>query len=171
MWPWGHLAVGTQFPDLVDKPLAYWFSVLPNGRSLTHSYLVAVPLSAIVVSVTRRYGYGAFGTAFAVGYLTHPIADGVGALVDGWFGGLAFLVWPILPPPEYMAEDFGFHWLKLLTALRRLSVERLLADWSDPFVVEVWIGLVVVGLWIYHGMPPLERVVGLVRPNLLRARK
>ena len=27
------LAVGTQFPDLIDKPLVSWVSVLPSGRS------------------------------------------------------------------------------------------------------------------------------------------
>ena len=64
MWPWGHLAVGylvysglsrwrfgrlpgsvatlavalgTQLPDLVDKPLAWTVNVLASGRSLAHS--------------------------------------------------------------------------------------------------------------------------------------
>ena len=57
MWPWGHLVfgyllyllvrprawrngdrfavivlmIGTQVPDIVDKPLAWWFGVLPSG--------------------------------------------------------------------------------------------------------------------------------------------
>jgi len=71
MWPWGHLAVGyllwsvlvrdrrfrpptgaetlllavgTQFPDAVDKPLAWSLGVLPNGRSLAHSVFLATAL-------------------------------------------------------------------------------------------------------------------------------
>ena len=65
MWPWGHLAlgyllhsplararfgrpptdratlllvIGTQLPDLVDKPLAWWLGVLPAGRSSLTRY-------------------------------------------------------------------------------------------------------------------------------------
>ena len=67
MWPWGHVAlgylfyslyvhwrhdrppsapaaiavgVGTLLPDVIDKPLAWWAAVLPNGRSLAHSAVV-----------------------------------------------------------------------------------------------------------------------------------
>ena len=192
MWPWGHLAVGylvyvgylwarhretprgwpvltlavgTQFPDLVDKPLAYWFNVLPVGRSLTHSYLVAVPLSLGLVLVARRYGVGRAGIAFALGYLTHPFADGLAAILNGQFWALSFMVWPILPPPAYVAEDFGHHWLSLLLLFRRLSLERVLTDWGNPFVQQIWLGVLVFTLWVVHGMPPL----GSALERLLRS--
>jgi len=72
MWPWGHLAVGyvafsvfvrfrlgrqpsghaalalavaTQLPDLIDKPLAWQFGLLSSGISVAHSILVGVPLA------------------------------------------------------------------------------------------------------------------------------
>jgi hypothetical protein len=75
MWPWGHLALGyllyspfararfgrpptdratlllafgTQLPDLVDKPLAWRLDVLPAGRTLGHSLLSVVAVSALV---------------------------------------------------------------------------------------------------------------------------
>jgi hypothetical protein len=64
MWPWEHLAVGyllysvscvlwgryptrigvaalafgTQFPDLVDKPLGWWLGVLPSGQSFASEF-------------------------------------------------------------------------------------------------------------------------------------
>ena len=41
------LAVGSQFPDLVDKPLAY-VGVLSYGRSLAHSVFAFVLVSGVV---------------------------------------------------------------------------------------------------------------------------
>src|SRR6056297_3615611 len=96
MWPWGHAVVGylaysgtthvgwkrppshaatvallfgTQFPDLVDKPLAWSLGVLPSGRSLAHSTLTAVLLVCVlyVVFARRRAVVG----AFALGYASH----------------------------------------------------------------------------------------------------
>ncbi|RLM56889.1 metal-dependent hydrolase, partial [Halorubrum sp. Atlit-26R] len=50
------LAVGSQFPDLIDKPLAY-IGVLTYGRSLAHS-LFAFALCSLAVwwLVTRLRG-------------------------------------------------------------------------------------------------------------------
>ena len=42
------LAFGTQFPDLIDKPLTWTFAVLPYGRSFAHSLFTLVPLLAIL---------------------------------------------------------------------------------------------------------------------------
>jgi len=105
MWPWGHaavgylayslgyrasdrrltgaaviaLGVGTQFPDLIDKPLGWTFGVLPGGRTLAHSLLtvavvavvLAIPLG--VVSARRRrepVDYGA--TLFSLVGISTP---------------------------------------------------------------------------------------------------
>lgn len=117
MWSWGHaavgylcyvaylrrrygsrprgvtvvaLAVGTQFLDIVDKTLAWQFGLLPNGRSLAHSLLVAtVVLGALWVLTdgTRR----ASAAAFAAGYLTHMFGDALYPLVTGEFHYLGFL--------------------------------------------------------------------------------
>lgn len=130
MWPWGHLAVGylcyvaierlrsgrrprgrplaalalgTQFPDLVDKPLS-WLSLVPAGRSLAHSLLAAALLAALAVALSRRYSGRPLGVAFGVGYLTHLLADAVRPLWLGAPGDLAFLLWPVvaLPPENLM---------------------------------------------------------------------
>lgn len=83
---WAALAVlvGTQFPDLVDKPLAWSFGVLPSGISMAHSILVSVPVSIVVVAVARRYGAATVGVAFALGYLSHIPAD---LLFNGFSSG------------------------------------------------------------------------------------
>ncbi|SFK68776.1 LexA-binding, inner membrane-associated putative hydrolase [Halogranum rubrum] len=134
MWPWGHLAVGyllyslyshrlknhrptnvtalvvafgTQFPDLVDKPLAWTVSLLPTGRSLAHSLLTASLVLGVVLFAVRRYRraeaetYTSFVVAFGIGYLSHLAADGLYPLLGGEFANLAYLVWPLLPLPVY----------------------------------------------------------------------
>ena len=139
MWPWGHLAVGylsyrlwrlvdvgrgpgeretvavaigTQFPDLVDKPLAWSLGVLPHGRSLAHSLLTAVAVAALVGYALRRRNYDAEATAFTVGYASHLAADAIAPALGGEFRELGYLLWPVVPALEYgttpsFASQFG----------------------------------------------------------------
>ncbi|WP_132059388.1 metal-dependent hydrolase [Halorussus amylolyticus] len=167
MWPWGHLAVGylsysilvrvrtrrapeslptvalafgTQFPDLVDKPLAWTLGVLPNGRSLTHSLLVAALVVGAVGLVLRRRNRTAVADAFAVGYLTHIAGDAVFPLLAGEYGELGFLLWPVVPAIEYTTRpSFVGH-------LRSFSVTAFTG-------VELLGALAVVGLWVLDGTP------------------
>ena len=95
MWPWGHAAIGyllytaytwrrydhrkkppttllffgTQFPDLIDKPLVWTLVLLPSGRSLGHSLLV------LVYTLATRYRNPEWGSAFAIGALSHAVVD------------------------------------------------------------------------------------------------
>ncbi|WP_224448601.1 metal-dependent hydrolase [Haloprofundus salilacus] len=97
------LAVGTQFPDLVDKPLSWTFQVLPGGRTLAHTLFVAVPFLLAVLFVARRVDRRTVGDAFAVGYASHLLGDTLWQLSQGNVEVLAFLVWPLIPvgEPEY----------------------------------------------------------------------
>ena len=130
MWPWGHfglgyllsllvardtavpsaglaptaaLAVGTQFPDMVDKPLAWTVSLLPNGRSLAHSVFITALVIGAVVVLTRRYDIPAVGTAFGLGYVSHLAGDSLYPFLAGDFESLGFLLWPVVPPIEYQS--------------------------------------------------------------------
>jgi membrane-bound metal-dependent hydrolase YbcI (DUF457 family) len=76
------LLFGSLFPDLVDKPLAWYLGALPTGRTLTHSLLVLVPLSIVVYLLARRHGRDEYGVAFAVGALSHSLIDALPALWD-----------------------------------------------------------------------------------------
>lgn len=126
MWPWEHLAFGylvfsgytwvrlgrpptvaasivlviaTQLPDLVDKPLAWSLGILPTGTTLAHSGLTAIPLIAIGLLGSRRLGWPAGGSAFAVGYLSHLLGDvGYRLLVED--EPIAFLLWPLVPQAD-----------------------------------------------------------------------
>lgn len=175
MWPWGHLAVGylvyslyahvryerppsgyatvlvalgTQFPDLVDKPLAWTFGVLPTGRSLAHSLFTFL----VVLLVVRRYARSVdrpeLGTAFIVGYLTHPFADGVSALLAREFAYLTYLVWPLLPLPAYDTET------SFLAHFTELSL-------TSGVLVEIGFAGFVVLLWVYDGVPGLRELYAM----------
>jgi hypothetical protein len=171
MWPWGHaavgyliymlfrrvrgeqwpaddvtvvaLAVGTQFPDLVDKPLAWSFSILPSGRSLAHSLLVGSLFLIAVVAVARRYNQTEPATAFAVGYYAHLFGDALLPLVRLDLTFLSFLGWPLLALPPY-ENDSSF-----LAHILNLSPE--------PFTVFGFLlTLGTIGLWARDGYPGLR---------------
>ncbi|MFC7153847.1 metal-dependent hydrolase [Halomarina halobia] len=136
MWPWGHLALGylcyhvyarrsgeavdasavaalalgTQLPDLVDKPLAWSLGVLPGGRSLAHSLLFGVGLALAAVALARRFDRRDLAAPLLVGYASHLLGDSVAPIIEGAFHELAFLAWPLLALPEPSTEpSFGAH--------------------------------------------------------------
>ena len=169
MWPLGHVAVaylcyaawtrwrlanrpgeltvlvlvlGSQFPDLVDKPLAWYLAVLPTGRTLAHSLVFLVPFCLAVWLFCRRQGAPHLAIAFAIGALSHVAVDALPALWGGTDPG--FLLWPILPVEPY--EEGAPSVLALLVDSLDdpyFLVEFVLASWA--FVV-----------WRRHGYPGLE---------------
>jgi membrane-bound metal-dependent hydrolase YbcI (DUF457 family) len=144
------LAFGTQFPDLVDKPLAWTVTVLPNGRSLTHSLVVAVLLIAVLQLILRWRDSGEVATAFGIGYLSHLFGDTLYPALAGEYAQLAFLAWPLLPAIEYSTEpSFAAH-------LSELTL--------DSFVTaELGLGVVVFVLWLADGAPGLGFLVAIPR--------
>jgi membrane-bound metal-dependent hydrolase YbcI (DUF457 family) len=176
MWPWGHLAVGyllyslglrrtnrlpdspevfllalgTQLPDLVDKPLSWELGLLVSGRSLGHSLLVAaVILAVLYVGLAPRIGRSRV-TAFAVGYLSHPFADlPYVDLLAGEYATSAYLVWPLrsMPPDD----------------LERSIIEYLLSFQPGPFdYVQFALVLLALGLWYLDGRPGWRELQGLL---------
>ncbi len=172
MWPWGHaavgyllcslwirsrygrvptagfvlpLAVGTQFPDLVDRPLSWTFGVLPSGRAGAHSLLVAVPLLALLwwrldSDIGRRAWAG-----FAIGYLVHLATDGIYAFIDGEFAELSYLLWPALALPAY-EESTG------------ILAHFLAADITPYLLAELLLFAAATLLWAFDGAPGLRAV-------------
>lgn len=171
MWPWGHAAFGylafylgrrsrgrpwpptdvdavvlffgTQFPDIVDKPLAWTFGVLPSGRSLAHSALVAAFVVGVVLLVARREGHSSTGWAFAVGYFSHLLGDALDPLLEWNVEFLSFLAWPLLPPPPYEGDaSFSYYVFNLAP--------------TPQVVFGLALALLVVGLWARDGFPGLR---------------
>lgn len=167
MWPWGHFAFGyflysgfarvssvreldgysvvfiifgTQFPDLVDKPLAWTFHVLPSGRSLAHSVFAAVFVSTLIGIYCRSRGRPDLGIAFTIGYFSHLVGDGFRALLTGQYAYLSYLGWPLLPPPPY-GDEGGF--------LAHIPT----IEFSPAFLFQVVLVTLLYVLWIEDGAP------------------
>lgn len=152
MWPWEHLAVGylaysalvhllarrrpagdavvalavaTQFPDLIDKPLAWSLDVLPSGASLAHSLAFALPVTLVAVALAARAGRRRVGAAFAVGYLLHLPADVLYPVLLGDGPKTAFLLWPFVPAPPSDVAGFLPHFEELVaTFVAHLATPR-----------------------------------------------
>ncbi|WP_222912809.1 metal-dependent hydrolase [Natrinema sp. SYSU A 869] len=173
MWPWGHLAVaylvytvychhrtsrsprvlpvvvlaiGSQFPDLIDKPFAWSLEILPGGRTLTHSVFVAALLLPVVYRVSLRLERPALGIAFAIGHVSHLVADiPPSAIVVRDLSATTFLFWPVLEPPAYETVD------GILAGFLRYSMGWY--EWAQ-------FGLVLIALvtWHHDGRPGLDYV-------------
>lgn len=94
------LAVATQLPDLVDKPLAH-VGILASGRSLGHSLLFLLPLSATVwwFSVSREMQH--ISIVGTLGVLSHLGADSYRAILSGDWAALRYLLYPLISPVTY----------------------------------------------------------------------
>ena len=98
------LAVGTQLPDVVDKPLSWTFGLLPTGRSLAHSALTTMVVTAVVARYANANDRPAVGAAFAVGYWSHLLGDLYAAVVAGESQTNWFFLWPIVPQEGYVTS-------------------------------------------------------------------
>ena len=182
MWPWNHLALGyalyagyvhlryrraptgpavivlvvaTQLPDLIDKPLAWVFAVLPSGLALGHSLLFALPVAAGAVLLAHLDGDVDPGEAFAIGYLSHLVGDLIYPFAASGELPVGFLFWPLVSSPRTEAPA-------LVPTVARLW-SKYVAFLSTPrgglyLAAQVGFLLLVVGAWVYDGRPGLETI-------------
>jgi len=129
---------GSLFPDLVDKPLAWWVGVLPAGRSLAHSLVFVLPVTAVVLVVAIKLQRLEYGVAFTLGYALHLPADVLGRFLVRGEVSAEFLLWPLLSlpgetggsltyelvPDGALPELFGSVWIAYA------GVELLLVCWA-----------------------------------------
>ncbi|WP_092735393.1 metal-dependent hydrolase [Halopenitus persicus] len=189
MWPWGHLAfaylclllvsriservtqsvgvvvalvVGSQFPDLVDKPLAWSVTVLPSGRSLAHSLLTAAVVLYILSRLSARYDRQDLVASFGVGWVSHSLSDlGPGVIIGLLRGDMSqiqwttYLLWPVLESPPYPNDDsFAVHFSELQ---------------MTPYVTAQFLLLgLAVGLWFVSGAESARTVRVWLRSNIQR---
>ncbi|MFU8869529.1 metal-dependent hydrolase [Natronococcus sp.] len=182
MWPWGHLAVayllyslyahgrfrrapqaepalavlvGSQFADLIDKPLAWWFGILPTGRSLAHSLFFAAALIVAVYAVGIVLERLETATAFVVAHLSHLLADIPPRALLGYPFETEFLVWPLLEQPTFRYGERLFE--------PPAVVELVVGPFTNPavfFLFEWLLFGAAIALWYLDGCPGLEYVRG-----------
>ncbi|MFC3959206.1 metal-dependent hydrolase [Halovivax cerinus] len=149
--------VGSQVPDLIDKPLSWYLLMLPTGRSLGHSFLFLAPLAIGVWLLARRYGRREAGFAFAIGAFAHPIVDVIPGLWRESSAGM--LLWPITPVYPYEEGP-------------PTIAELLAGSTSDPyFLLEFVLAAVALVVWHRHGRPGVDAIrtrVGARGPELER---
>ncbi|GAA0729866.1 membrane-bound metal-dependent hydrolase YbcI (DUF457 family) [Halorubrum trapanicum] len=87
-------AVGSQFPDLVDKPLAHQFGVLPSGRVFIHSLPFAFPIAVAVLAYGHYTERPRVAGAFVAAYLSHLVGDTYQILLAGQVP--PDLLWPFV---------------------------------------------------------------------------
>lgn len=137
------LVLGSLFPDLVDKPLAWYIGILPTGRSLGHSFLFIIPVCVAAYLVTRRFQRGEWGIAFAIGAVSHLVLDALPVLWDAE-ASAGFLLYPIVPIETY---DNGAPTIMGL----------LLNSLNDPyFHLEFVFLAIALVLWHRHQYPGIQ---------------
>lgn len=104
------LLVATQLPDIIDKPIAWWFNVFPSGRMLAHSVFIFVPLLGLGYILARRWGWGRRALLFSGAYLSHIVGDFYPIL---WLGTEYYffpnLFWPLLTANPDHTPSFAAH--------------------------------------------------------------
>ncbi|WP_330631899.1 metal-dependent hydrolase [Halocatena halophila] len=173
MWPWDHLAlgyvgysvyihsrrgrppgsaetlalaIGTQFPDLLDKPLAWQFHVLPSGTTLFHSAFTAVGLCGLLVYFHRT----PVSEAFALGYLLHLPADMLYPALMGNGLWTSFLWWPLVASGPSRSTTLLSKTMELFTGA--LVQVQTPSGWVY-LVVELCVLGIAGVLWLRDGHP------------------
>lgn len=102
------VAIGSQLPDLIDKPLAWTVTVLPSGRSLGHSLITIVLVGLVIYLIGKRINAQRTVTAFLIGWLSHSLSDLGPEVIFGLLRGettqltwTTYLLWPLLASPPY----------------------------------------------------------------------
>jgi hypothetical protein len=182
MWPWDHLAfgyllylilgapnprsqrddltflvlaIGTQLPDLIDKPLAWSLGLLPSGLSLGHSAVFLAILIPIAVSVSNRYGRPELAGALVTGVASHLIGDVLFALLIGSPRPYQFLFWPAIPTAQETSVGFGLaigeEWSNYI---RFLSTSR----GALYLFLNLTFNAMALVVWILDGTPGMKAV-------------
>lgn len=179
MWPWSHLAVGyvafsafarvalgrrpsdratvvlavaTQLPDLIDKPLAWQFGLLSNGVGAAHSLIVGVPVALAVAAALRSRGRPELGAGVAIGHASHVFGDILFSLLFGRPPVLPSFLWPLYATPASAAPGFGAKTLQLLLDSRALLDGE---TGQTYFVLEALMLCGAAVLWYVDGRPGL----------------
>jgi len=122
---WGTVICGALFPDLVDKPLSFFFPNTYSGRGLMHSPFMSILIIGAVFCLLRRKK--TIPIAFSFGLISHLLLDLPNIPI----------FWPLVPIEIYHGTIKG--WMEtLLTNPLVLSTEIIgLVGISILFLLSV----------------------------------
>ena len=179
MWPWGHFGVayivyslysrgrfgrsprpepalaaifGSQFADLIDKPLG-WLGVFPHGRFLAHSLLATGIVILAVYAAAIALDRLETATAFVLAHLAHLVADIPPRAYLGYPNDTEFLFWPFLSHPTFTYHERLFE--------PPAIVEFVVTPFTHPgifFLLEIPLFAAGLTLWYLDGCPGLDYV-------------
>lgn len=177
MWPWEHLAVayvlyslfanvayrkspsaretiavvvGSQLPDLVDKPLAWTVGITETGYSIGHSLFVAPVVCLGTYALAARYGRHRLAGAFSLAYLSHLVTDVLNPIRYGRAPEPRVVLWPLSSPPAAdhggFLDHFGVYIVRHVNALLEGGLSA-----DAAFQLLLFVGLFT--LWLSDGAP------------------
>jgi hypothetical protein len=179
VWPWGHFGVayilytlysrrqfnrpprpesalavivGSQFADLIDKPLQ-WISVVPHARFIAHSLLFTAVLIASVYIAAFAFDRVETATAFVIAHLSHLVADIPPRAFIGYPFGTETLFWPFLLYPAYGFNERAYY--------PPMIVESTILPFTNLFVFFLFEAVLfgfALALWYGHGCPGLQLI-------------
>jgi membrane-bound metal-dependent hydrolase YbcI (DUF457 family) len=94
----GVVFVGSQLPDLVDKPLAHYLFMLPSGRVGLHSFPIAILLFGVVAAYGWRTDRLRLSAAFIIAHTSHILADNYRPLFASPPSIPPDILWPFTDP-------------------------------------------------------------------------
>jgi len=177
MWPWEHAAVGyllyslwcrvvyreppsdlpvaaliigSQLPDMIDKPLSWGLGVFQTGYALGHSALITIPVGLAVGIRSIRTAHHRTVTALLVGYWSHLAGDVVNPLRSGGTIALDTVLWPVVVGPPY-EQDLGL--ARGLVYITDLFDSLQTADSLPLLGGYLLVPALAVAVWIADGMP------------------
>jgi hypothetical protein len=160
------ILVGSQLPDLIDKPLVLLGGPFTTGRTIGHSLLFIIPALVLLVILTAVVDRDIrYCVAFGLAWVVQPFADGAQLFLRGSFQvdliEVSFWIWPLqLPANDIVAALTGVPLLGTAVANK--------ATWTAQHVpsspglnlyirgFELLITTVAGLLWVYQGFPGLE---------------
>lgn len=158
----GLLLVGSQVPDLVDKPLSWELGLFPSGYAIGHSALVALPVGLVLLAAAHRTERVGIGVGFVAGYWSHLVADVLDPLRYGDDPIVGRVLWPVVEGRPY-EHDLGLR--RGLVYLERFVRELASMEPGSILLVYLALPFVTVLLWVFDGSPGLAAVVHAVRPG------